>query len=160
MAILSIEPIRFLKLNKMISIVYNVYIITTTKKKSIKLISITSFFRTLKALLNVPHPIFTKFLHRRKSNSLFTQKCLQCREIDRFAFAFRFSALSSNSLNEKSSHRHPSRRPLIAPKLRVINTNERLSSSDSGGSLPKHLTQKPTTTNASRNGYATWNRFG
>ena len=36
-------------------------------------------------------------------------------------------------------NRIPSRRPLIAPKLRTINTNERLSSSDSGGSLQHNM---------------------
>jgi hypothetical protein len=64
-------------------------------------------------------------------------------------------------------NRIPSRRPLIAPKLRTININERLSSSDSGGSLQhnmrKGLSNKSTMTNADKNmsvnGYATWNRY-
>ena len=78
---------------------------------------------------------------------------------------FLFSGLSSNSVNGKPN-RVPSRRPLIAPKLRVINTNERLSSSDSGGSLQhmkKNSNDKSTMTitnnNVPRNGYATWNRY-
>jgi hypothetical protein len=64
-------------------------------------------------------------------------------------------------------NRIPSRRPLIAPKLRVINTNERLSSSDSGGSIQhnmkQHSNDKSTMTmtdnNLPRNGYATWNKY-
>jgi hypothetical protein len=63
--------------------------------------------------------------------------------------------------------RIPSRRPLIAPKLRTINANERLSSSDSGGSLQhnmrKNSIDKSTMTHADKNiplnGYATWNRY-
>jgi hypothetical protein len=69
-------------------------------------------------------------------------------------------------MNEKTN-RIPSRRPLIAPKLRAINTNERLSSSDSGGSIQhnmkKNATDKSTMTmtdnNLPRNGYATWNKY-
>jgi hypothetical protein len=79
---------------------------------------------------------------------------------------FSFSGSSSNSMNGKTN-RIPSRRPLIAPKLRTINTNEKLSSSDSGGSLQynikKNSNDKSTMTitdnNLSRNGYATWNRY-
>lgn len=76
-----------------------------------------------------------------------------------------FSGSSSNSMNGMSN-RIPSRRPLIAPKLRTINTNERLSSSDSSGSIQhnmkKYATDRSTMTmtdnNLPRNGYATWNK--
>jgi hypothetical protein len=69
-------------------------------------------------------------------------------------------------MNGKTS-RVPSRRPLIAPKLRATNGNERLSSSDSGGSLQHHMkrnlndksTMTLTDNNIPRNGYATWNRY-
>jgi hypothetical protein len=82
------------------------------------------------------------------------------------ALAFFFhSGSSSNSTNGKTN-RIPSRRPLIAPKLRAININERLSSSDSGGSLQhmkKHSNDKSTMTmtdnHVPRNGYGTWNRY-
>jgi hypothetical protein len=65
------------------------------------------------------------------------------------------------------TNRVPQRRPLIAPKLRAINTNERLSSSDSGGSLQHNMkktsndkaTMTITEDNLPRNGYATWNRY-
>jgi hypothetical protein len=64
-------------------------------------------------------------------------------------------------------NRIPSRRPLIAPRLRTINTNERLSSSESGGSiqhnLRKNSTDKSTMTNSDKsipvNGYNTWNKY-
>jgi len=77
-----------------------------------------------------------------------------------------FRSLSSNSINGMP-HRIPSRRPLIAPKLRAINANERLSSSDSGGSLQHNMrnnasdksTMTMTDNNTSRNGYATWNKY-
>ncbi|CAF4646653.1 unnamed protein product [Rotaria sp. Silwood1] len=73
--------------------------------------------------------------------------------------------LSSNSINGKIN-RISSRRPLIAPKLRTVHTNDRLSSSDSGGSIQhnmrKNSTDKSTMTmrekNIPVNGYATWNR--
>ncbi|CAF3701534.1 unnamed protein product [Rotaria socialis] len=72
---------------------------------------------------------------------------------------------SLNSINGKTD-RISSRRPLIAPKLRTIQTNERLSSSDSGGSVQNHIrrnsNEKATMTIIEKglpvNGYASWNR--
>ncbi|CAF1638465.1 unnamed protein product, partial [Adineta ricciae] len=66
---------------------------------------------------------------------------------------------ATNTLNGKPN-RIPSRRPLIAPKLRTANPNERLSSSDSGGSLQHNINKNPThkSTITPMNGYATWNR--
>ena len=71
-----------------------------------------------------------------------------------------------HSINGKND-RMPSRRPLLAPKLRAMTTNDRLSSSDSGGSIQHNLkqnsTDKSTMTslekNISLNGYGTWNRY-
>lgn len=57
---------------------------------------------------------------------------------------------------------NPSRRPLIAPKLRTIYSTDRLSSSDSNGSIRKTFLNKSTMTpaekDASVNLYATWNK--
>jgi hypothetical protein len=78
-----------------------------------------------------------------------------------------FSGLSINGVDERTN-RAPSRRPLIAPKLRTIgNITDRLSSSDSGASIPHTVrnngTDKSTTTSNEKqvpiNGYATWNRY-
>ncbi|CAF0891258.1 unnamed protein product [Adineta steineri] len=71
---------------------------------------------------------------------------------------------STNSLqiNESSPNPNLIRRPLIAPKLRTINSIEQLSSSDSNGSIRKKLLDKSTMTytekNPSINHYATWNK--
>jgi hypothetical protein len=66
-------------------------------------------------------------------------------------------SFSGSSINQISS-----RRPLIAPKLRTINSNDRLSSSDSNGSIKKNLIDKSTMTIAEKNTainlYATWNK--
>ena len=68
-----------------------------------------------------------------------------------------FLLFSSTSTNCNSS-----RRPLIAPKLRTINSNEQLSSSDSSGSIRKTLLDKSTMTITEKTPtsdfYSTWNK--
>ncbi|CAF4586088.1 unnamed protein product [Rotaria sp. Silwood2] len=97
------------------------------------------------------------------SNTQSTAKFIQAPFIK--THAHETNGLPLNALNGKTN-RISSRRPLIAPKLRTIHTNERLSSSDSGGSIQhnmrKNATDKSTMTmmekNIPVNGYATWNK--
>lgn len=82
-----------------------------------------------------------------------------------FACFTLFSGLTTNP-NQGKNNRVPSRRPLVPPKLRNANPNppqDRLSSSDSGGSL-QHPLRKPSHHPSNQekslpiNGYSTWNR--
>lgn len=151
---------RYLKWSKMISIVYNVCINRMMNKTSIDIVLIVNISLTQKALLSLFHRIFLKHLHMKKSKSrVFLHVISICF----------FSSSTTNSMNGKPD-RIPSRRPLMAPKLRMANNNtERLSSSDSGGSLQHNQNTRRIPHEKStmvmndhhpvRNGYATWNRY-
>lgn len=133
----------FLNWNATISIVFSISI-TTTSKKSTKRIALKTSFACI------------LHIHRSNARMFFVG----------LFFLHGFVSFFSGSLPTSTASRGPSRRPLIAPKLRAMNINDRLSSSDSGGSVQHHLrknsTDKSTMTQAERNaptnGYATWNR--
>jgi hypothetical protein len=99
--------------------------------------------------------IITSFLtaHYNKANAVLSAEIFNHPQVSPPRIVF-FSGSSSNQ--------NSLRRPLIAPKLRTINSNEQLSSSDSNGSIRKNLIDKSTMTmaekNAKINRYATWNK--
>ncbi|CAF0716683.1 unnamed protein product [Adineta steineri] len=133
------------------------------RTESIPHVEQDDIYRLQRLYINEQEKYKNHFENEHLTNTQSTAKLIQAPFIK--AHTHETNGSQSNTLNGKSN-RIPSRRPLIAPKLRTINPNERLSSSDSGGSIQhnmgKHSTDKSTMTyiekNLPMNGYATWNR--
>ncbi|UJR16411.1 hypothetical protein I4U23_003313 [Adineta vaga] len=86
--------------------------------------------------------LYQRSLHNSKANEVQTDKYIN----NRYSLNTRRESYLDNEPKIISTNQSSLRRPLIAPKLRTINSIEQLSSSDSNGSIRKNLLDKSTMT--------------